>query len=165
MAVLTKQFKDALSTIEPGDDADHARDTHAEVRDVLASDEELAGWGLKSLLIGSYAREVSIRRVNDVDVFCQLSGLPDDYDPQDLLDNVAAVLAEYYGDRATKNDRSVKVDFPDFDMHVDVVPAQPPATRGRSPTRTAAGDRPTRSPSGRCPAPGTPTSAKTTCRP
>jgi hypothetical protein len=125
MAVLSKQFKDALSTIEPGDDADHARDAHAKVRDVLASDEDLAGWGLKSLLIGSYAREVSIRRVKDVDVFCELYDLPHDYDPQDLLNKVATVLAEHYGDRVTKNDRSVKVEFPDFDMHVDVVPARP----------------------------------------
>lgn len=125
MAILSKQFKDALSIVEPGDDADHARDAHAEVRDVLAADEELADWGLKSLLIGSYAREVSIRRVKDVDVFCQLPYLPADYDSQGLLDAVAAVLAEHYGDRVSKNDRSVKIDFPDFDMHLDVVPARP----------------------------------------
>lgn len=135
MAVLSKQFKDALSTIEPGDDADYARDTHAEVRDVLAGDEELVAWGLKSLLIGSYAREVSIRRVKDVDVFCQLPDLPDDYDPQDLLDKMAAVLAEHYGDRVSKNDRSVSVDFPDFDMHVDVVPARPAGTAWEIPDK------------------------------
>jgi hypothetical protein len=125
VAVLSKQFKDALSAIEPGDDADHARDAHAEVRDHLETDSDLVEWGLKTLLIGSYAREVSIRRVKDVDVFCELPDLPDGYDPQDLLDKMVAVLADKYGDRVQKNDRSVKVEFADFDMHVDVVPARP----------------------------------------
>ena len=82
MSVLTKQFKDALSKIEPGEDAEHAAEAHAEVRDVLDRDADLTGWGLHTVLIGSYKREVSIRRVDDVDVFCQLPDLPDDEDPQ-----------------------------------------------------------------------------------
>ena len=125
MSVLTKQFKDALSKIEPGEDAEHAAEAHAEVRDVLDGHADLVEWGLHSVLIGSYRREVSIRRVKDVDVFCELPNLPDDEDPQDLLDKFANLLEGEYGDRVTKNDRSVKVDFPDFDMHVDVVPARP----------------------------------------
>ncbi|WP_328993933.1 nucleotidyltransferase [Kribbella sp. NBC_01245] len=124
MALLSKEFKNALSAIEPGVDAEHARDAHAEVRDVLDMDDELRGWGLKTLLIGSYAREVSIRRVKDVDVFCELPELPDGYGPQDLLGKMAAVLADEYGDRVAENDRSVKVEFPEFDMHVDIVPAR-----------------------------------------
>lgn len=125
MSVLTKQFKDALSKIEPGEDAEHAAEAHAEVRDVLDGHADLVEWGLHTVLIGSYRREVSIRRVKDVDVFCELPNLPDDEDPQDLLDKFADLLEGEYGDRVTKNDRSVKVDFPDFDMHVDVVPARP----------------------------------------
>ncbi|KJL44938.1 hypothetical protein RS81_00406 [Microbacterium terrae] len=124
MSVLTKQFKDALSQVEPGEDAAHAAEAHAEVRDVLHGHSDLVEWGLHSVLIGSYRREVSIRRVKDVDVFCELPSLPEDQDPQDLLDKFARLLADEYGDRVTKNDRSVKVDFPDFDMHVDVVPAR-----------------------------------------
>lgn len=124
MSVLSKQFKDALAMIEPGEDAEHAAAAHAEVRDILADDDDLMEWGLHSVLFGSYRREVSIRRVKDVDVFCELPDLPDDQDPQDLLDKFASVLADEYGDRVSKNDRSVKVDFPDFDMHVDVVPAR-----------------------------------------
>lgn len=124
MSVLSKQFRDALSTIEPGDDATHAAEAHAAVREVLAADDELMEWGLHSILIGSYRREVSIRRVKDADVFCELPALPDDQDPQALLDKFATVLGDEYGDRVSKNDRSVKVDFPDFDMHVDVVPAR-----------------------------------------
>lgn len=124
MAVLSKQFKDALSAVEPGEDANHAADAHKEVRDVLDGDAELAEWELHTVLIGSYKREVSIRRVKDVDVFCELPDLPDNQDPQDLLDKFAAVLSDKYGDRVCKNDRSVKVEFPDYDMHVDVVPAR-----------------------------------------
>lgn len=124
MSVLSKQFRDALSTIEPRDDAVHAGEAHASVREVLAADDELMEWGLHSILIGSYRREVSIRRVKDADVFCELPALPDHQDPQALLDKFTTVLGDEYGDRVSKNDRSVKVDFPDFDMHVDVVPAR-----------------------------------------
>lgn len=59
-----------------------------------------------------------------MDVFCELPSLPKEQDPQDLLDKFASLLANRYGDRVDKNDRSVKVDFPDVDMHVDVVPAR-----------------------------------------
>lgn len=124
MAVLSKQFKDALSAIEPGDDATFAAEAHAEVRYVLDGDADLTEWGLHTVLIGSYKREVSIRRVKDVDVFCELPDLPCDHDPQDLLDKFWEVLADEYDDRVSKNDRSVMVEFPDFDMHVDVVPAR-----------------------------------------
>jgi len=124
MAVLSKQFKDALAAIEPGDDATHAADAHEEVRGILDGDDTLTEWGLDTVLIGSYKRHVSIRRVKDVDVFCQLPDLPDSECPQDLLERFVDVLAARYGDRVCKNDRSVKVEFPDYDMHVDVVPAR-----------------------------------------
>ncbi len=123
MAVLSKEFKDALCVIEPGEDAEHAAAAHAEVREVLEGDADVREWGLHTVLIGSYAREVSIRRVKDVDVFCELPELPDDQDPQELLNKFEDVLS-VYGDRVRRNDRSVKVDFPDYDMHVDLVPAR-----------------------------------------
>lgn len=50
---------------------------HEEVRDALAQSEELADFGIHSVLIGSYRRDVSIRRVKDVDVFCKLENLLD----------------------------------------------------------------------------------------
>lgn len=125
MSVLTKQFQDALTRLEPSDDATHAAEAHAEIREVLKADEQLLDWGLHTLLIGSYARDVSIRRVNDVDVFCQLPHIPQSMDPQDLLQVFTDVLTRTHGHRVSKNDRSVKVEFPQFDMHVDVVPARP----------------------------------------
>lgn len=124
MSVLTKQFQDALSRIEPGADAVYAADAHSEVRDALSDHADLADWGLHTVLIGSYRRNVSIRRVKDVDVFCELPGIPRSIDPQALLELFSAVLQTTYGDRISKNDRSVKVDFPDYGMHVDVVPAR-----------------------------------------
>lgn len=124
MAILSKQFKDALSMIEPGVDAAHAAEAHTEVRDYLERDAELSDWGLHTVLIGSYKREVSIRRVKDVDVFCELEDLPEDADPQELLDKFVDLLTDEYDDRVCKNDRSVKVEFPDYDMHVDLVPAR-----------------------------------------
>lgn len=99
MAVLSKQFKDALSAIEPGKDATHAAEAHAEVRDVLDKDAILSKWGLHTVLIGSYRREVSIRRVNDADVFCELPDIPAEQDPQRLLDTFVEVLTQEYGDR------------------------------------------------------------------
>jgi hypothetical protein len=146
MSVLTKQFKDALTVIEPGDDAVSAAAAHAEVRDCLADDQELVAWGIHTVLIGSYAREVSICRVKDVDVFCELPKLPDDYDPQNLLHKMAMVLAECYppvdGEaRVRKNDRSVAVDFPEFDMHVDVVPARPCADAWEIPKKSGGWER------------------------
>lgn len=125
MAVLSKQFRDALAAIEPAEDAEHAAEAHEEVRRVLNSREDFKDWGLETLLIGSYRRQVSIRRVKDADVFCQLPDLPVDVDPQDLLDRFLSALSEEYGDRVSRNDRSVKVDFPVYDLHVDVVPARP----------------------------------------
>lgn len=141
MSVLTKQFKDALAAIEPGEDAGHAAESHAEVRRVLAGDGDLTDWGLHTVLIGSYRRDVSIRRVKDVDVFCELPDLPADQDPQELLDKFADVLSKEYSDRVTKNDRSVKVDFPDFDMHVDVVPARTAVNAWEIPDRDGGWER------------------------
>lgn len=125
VAVLSKQFREALTAIEPGEDAEHAAEAHAEVRRVLDATADLKDWGLETLLIGSYRRQVSIRRVKDADVFCQLPSLPDNVGPQDLLDRFLSTLSDKYGDRVSRNDRSVKVDFPSYDMHVDVVPARP----------------------------------------
>jgi hypothetical protein len=98
-----------------------------EVREALAGDEQLVAWGTDPILIGSYMRSVSIRRVKDVDVFCRLTDLPADVGPVDLLDHFQAVLEDEFGtDRVDRQARSIKVAFPEFDdLHVDAVPARP----------------------------------------
>ena len=78
MAILSDRFTKALEMIEPSSaDKTNAPLAHTAVRDALTSAESLKKWGLKPVLIGSYRRDVSIRRVKDVDVFCRME-TPDD---------------------------------------------------------------------------------------
>ena len=137
MAVLTTEFDIALGRIEPSDaDKENAPDAHEQVRDVLKDDSTLAGYVIEPVLIGSYKRHVSIRRVKDVDVFCRLEELPADATPEALLEHFDQVLTLKYGvGRVTKQARSVQVAFPEFDgLYVDAVPARPVDGRVGDPT-------------------------------
>lgn len=128
MTELVGGFVDALKNIEPDkDDKDNAAKAHAALRTHLADDEDLAEWGINPVLIGSYARHVSIRRVKDVDVFCRLDDLPTGVSAQTLLDHFYDRLADAYGaNLVTPQARSVKVEIPDSDgLYVDAVPARP----------------------------------------
>lgn len=126
MPLLTSYFTTACSNVEPpDDDVTNAADAHKEVRELLEADDALKGWGIDTLLIGSYSRHVSIRRVKDVDVFCQLPDVDTAKTSRQVLDELVRALQDHYGDRVEEQDRSVKVDFPDFGLHVDAVPARP----------------------------------------
>lgn len=125
MATLATHFKTALSNIEPSEDAKNAQSAHAEVTAALEADDLLVKLGVDPLLIGSYGRHVSIRRVKDVDVFARLSKAGKDLRPGKILDHVEAVLAAAFPGRVTRQHRSVMVDFPDWDLSVDVVIARP----------------------------------------
>ncbi|MBW3537196.1 MAG: nucleotidyltransferase [Actinobacteria bacterium] len=130
MPDLPAQFTQAKSNVEPNsDDKNNAAVAHEKVRDVLDADEQLKAWGIDTVLIGSYKRQVSIRRVKDVDVLAKLPSLPTDVTPEDLLSHVAKVLRSAFDTddekRVKCQDRSIMVKFPDFDLHVDVVPARP----------------------------------------
>jgi hypothetical protein len=131
MAHLKQQFKDALSSIEPGDDKTNAPEAHRLVRDALEADSKLAEYGVSPALIGSYKRNVSIKRVKDVDVFVRLPDLPNDVTSQGILDRFFKVLHAEFGTdpdghrRAKRQDRSLQVSFPEYDLYVDAVPARP----------------------------------------
>lgn len=132
MPELTTQFDAALSNIEPtDDDKDNAPRAHSEVSDVLAADPVIAEWGFEPLLIGSYKRHVSIRRIKDVDVFGQLTALPDDVLPSEVLAEFERVLVAAFPDvdgepRVRRQARSLQVSFPEHDgLYVDAVPARP----------------------------------------
>lgn len=135
MAALNGEFRTALTRIEPcKEDKDHAPQAHTEVRAVLTDDETLCGYGIDPILIGSYKRQVSIRRVKDVDVFCRLPDLDEAVTPEELLAHFEKVLNDAYGTteggkkRTKKQARSVQVLFPEFDgLYVDAVPARPAA--------------------------------------
>lgn len=132
MALLSSQFEQALQSIEPSSsDKDNAAAAHQVVRDVLMAAEDLEDWGLKPILIGSYKRNVSIRRVKDVDVFCRMQEIGNDVPPSSVLDQFQEVLDHSFGvddngnKRVIRQARSLKVEFPEFEeLHVDAVPAR-----------------------------------------
>jgi hypothetical protein len=131
MAHLKQQFKEALSSVEPGDDKANAPEAHRLVRDALEADAKLTEYGVSPVLIGSYKRSVSIKRVKDVDVFVRLPDVPSDVTSKDILDRFFTVLhAEFGSDadghrRTKRQDRSLQVSFPEYDLYVDAVPARP----------------------------------------
>ncbi|MEB2529148.1 nucleotidyltransferase [Kocuria rosea] len=131
MAHLRQQFKDALGSIEPSDDKSNAPEAHRQVRDALEADATLASYGIEPILIGSYKRKVSIKRIKDVDVFVRLPDAPVDVTSTKILDRFFKVLhAEFGSDdqghrRVKRQDRSLQVSFPEFDLYVDAVPARP----------------------------------------
>lgn len=131
MTHLKQQFKDALGSIEPGDDKANAPAAHQLVRDVLEADTTLSEYGVDPVLIGSYKRSVSIKRVKDVDVFVRLPEVPGGVTSKDILDRFFTVLhAEFGSDddghrRTKRQDRSLQVSFPEYDLYIDAVPARP----------------------------------------
>ncbi|TDO44169.1 hypothetical protein EV643_117192 [Kribbella sp. VKM Ac-2527] len=137
MATLSSYFREALKNIEPGEDADHARDAHAEVRNVLQQSQDLRALGINPVLIGSYKRNVSIRRVKDVDVFGRLDAADDTLRPGYALELFHdALLGGYDKNRVHTQHRSFKVDFPDYDLTVDVVPARRAGDNWEIPKKT-----------------------------
>jgi hypothetical protein len=125
MAILARQFKDALTTIEPDDDVANAIVARDQVVAVLKADQKLKGWGVDPILIGSYKRHVSIKRIKDVDIFCRLPSIPDDIEGSDLLATFEEILEAAFPGNVKTQGRSVQVTFPDLDMFVDAVPARP----------------------------------------
>lgn len=132
MPALVTQFDDALRNVEPTeDDKKNAPEAHAEVSDALASDSVIADWGFQPLLIGSYKRHVSIRRIKDVDVFGRLTEVESDVLPGTLLSKFERVLRKVFPPidgktRVHRQARSLQVGFPEYDgLYVDAVPARP----------------------------------------
>ena len=128
MPQLTTQFNEALSNVEPtAEDKTHAPQAHQAVRDALVADAALSEWSPNPVLIGSYKRYVSIRRMKDVDLFARLEDLPDGVEPDELLEEFERVLkAEFGRERVARQARSLQVSFPDLDgLYVDAVPARP----------------------------------------
>lgn len=130
--MLTTQFNQALSNIEPTTaDRENAPKANEEIRQALTVDTTISAWGFDPILIGSYKRQVSIRRVKDVDVFCRLTEVSPDVPPKDILDQFELVLKKAFPPiagtpRVKRQARSFQVGFPEFDgLYVDAVPARP----------------------------------------
>ena len=137
MPALAEQFRDAKSRVEPKEvDTKNAIDAHLGLREAVENCEELKDMGIDTVLIGSYARHVSIHRMRDVDV---LSKLPDadEREPGALLDTFEACLVATFGSgRVGRQTRSLKVEFPDYDLGVDAVPARPHGKHWEIPDRS-----------------------------
>ncbi|MEK0226178.1 nucleotidyltransferase [Bifidobacterium mongoliense] len=131
MAHLKQQFADALRSIEPDDDKVHAPEAHQQVRDVLMADATLSEYGVNPVLIGSYKRSVSIKRVKDVDVFVRLPNIPKTVTSGEILDRFFNILNVEFGTddeghrRTKRQDKSLQISFPEFGLYVDAVPARP----------------------------------------
>lgn len=99
--------------------------------DLASRDLKLAEYGIDSVLIGSYKRSVSIKRMKDVDVFGRLPDLPAEVTSTQILDHFFRVLHEAFGldaegrRRTRRQARSLQVSFPEYDLYVDAVPARP----------------------------------------
>jgi hypothetical protein len=63
VATLPTNFRQALHNVQPAEDEKNAADAHDQVSDALTGDPKLRQLGIDPVLIGSYAREVSIKRV------------------------------------------------------------------------------------------------------
>ncbi|WP_217913847.1 nucleotidyltransferase domain-containing protein [Miltoncostaea marina] len=136
METLPDQFKKALARIEVnGEKRERAISAHTEIREVPEADETLREWGIDSILIGSYARHTGIHPGKDVDVFMRLTELTTDADPGEVFDHVAKVLTDEYGERASRQRRSIKVDFEVDGFAVDAVPAVRSGSRWAIPSR------------------------------
>ena len=125
MPELSSSFAAALTAIEPDEDVTHAMTARDEVVAVLLADPTLNGWGVDPILIGSYKRHVSIKRIKDVDVFCRLDSVPSEIEPIDLLEAFREILEASFPGRVILQGRSVQVEFPNYDMFIDAVPARP----------------------------------------
>ncbi|MBW3576152.1 MAG: hypothetical protein KY462_00125 [Actinobacteria bacterium] len=110
---LPKQFREMHSNIALADRALVAIAAHVEVRSVLHGSRALSDRELKDVLVGSYARRVSIWPGKDVDVFGRLMGetvqsiAPDD--AYGLFDSALKPFDEQ--GRLVRQPRSLKVSF------------------------------------------------------
>ena len=127
MAILATQFSKAKANVEAtASDKANAKAAHTDVRACLEADPILKSYGIDTVLIGSYKRNVAIRRVKDVDVLSKLPEIPQEVGPRQLLRYFATILEQAYGsDRIEIQSRSIKVEFPRWGLAVDVVPARP----------------------------------------
>ena len=110
---FNKEFGEAQSLINLGDRTKIAIAAHVEVRIVLNANGALVDAGIADVLVGSYARSLSIWPGKDVDVFGRLSAhTVDSIKPASAYELFAVALASYEAQgRLTRQPRSLKVSF------------------------------------------------------
>ncbi|MET0558424.1 MAG: nucleotidyltransferase [Solirubrobacterales bacterium] len=127
METLSSQFSQAISNITVnGGRRGHAIAAHSEIRALLETNPLLRGFGVDTVLIGSYGRRTGIYPGKDVDVFVKLTELDTASEPSRVFEAVHAPLLAHFGEgRVTPQARSVKVsyDVKGHEFSVDAVPA------------------------------------------
>ena len=133
MLTVDEAFRKFKSRLELNDkEQANASARQTEVRDYLDTKFKID----RSFLTGSYARWTKTKPLKDVDIFFVLKASEDHYrskEPSIVLTDFHNALAEKYGDKAKKQNRSINVDFgvkadaednTDYRViSVDVVPA------------------------------------------
>ena len=110
---LNDEFQTTHQRVSLGDRALVAIAAHVEVRSILRADGQLRRHGLEDVLIGSYARWVSIWPGKDVDVFGRLTTENVGSIIPDTAYAMFGTALQTYADqgRLTPQPRSFKVDF------------------------------------------------------
>lgn len=110
---LHDEFLEQQRRVSLGDRALVAIAAHVEVRSVLRASGALLAHGLDDVLIGSYARRVSIWPGKDVDVFGRLmSETTRTIGPDAAYDMFDRALARFASEgRLTQQPRSLKIDY------------------------------------------------------
>ena len=100
------------------------KSVHAEVREWL-EEHDYETCTPHSRLIGSYARRTAICDIKDVDVLVFLPTTALDRSPESVLRELKTILEEYPDStvETSPQRRSIRMDFPDEECSVDIVPA------------------------------------------
>jgi predicted nucleotidyltransferase len=121
-----EKFKSRLeiSTSEQEDASRRQQKIREQVREGLAVERDF--------LTGSYARHTKTKPLKDVDIFVVLGESESDYldkGPDVILDRLIEILSPHYPSKASKGNRSVKIDRREFAtadeqvLSFDIVPA------------------------------------------
>ncbi len=135
---LTTHFDELLKATKPPEDRiQAAQECHPLVRDYLEQLDTFKTVAPHSRLVGSYAQNLSVGDVKDVDILIRVAGDPEANDPnaKQLLRDLRVALEglpEYLGDQGSAQfdvngaRRSVHVYFRDKDFNLDIVPCIAP---------------------------------------
>lgn len=138
MHTLGTHFEELLSDLRPPQDRlDLARDVPPLVRDYLKTNKDFVTIDPHTRLVGSYAQDLVVGDVKDVDFLVRVPGDPTNNEPEakDLIQNLRGTLdglpealgfEGYAGLDLQQARRSVHVYFKGHDFHLDVVPCIAP---------------------------------------
>lgn len=111
MLTIDEAFRKFKSRLELNDkEKANASARQSEVRDYLDTKFKIE----RSFLTGSYARWTKTKPLKDVDIFFQLKDAERHYrgkTPSVILTDFHSALADKYGEKACKQNRSINVDF------------------------------------------------------